>query len=133
MKIHKHIAMIAIISFDMITHSVMLEAETRTTINIYKTGGGVDGYENVIEQHIIDDPEYLTHVLNCSDPGTKKCKWETAPTGRLIEYAESQILNGVLVGAYQDEFNSVLYRVEWSLIGDRIEIRETQEEISSIN
>lgn len=115
----------------MVAHSTMVTATT--LIKIYKEGEGENGYYDVREMHSTDYSGNQHHTLECYQPGSKKCKWESAPIGRLIEYAENQILNGFLVGTYQETFNSVLYRVQWSSVGNRIEIQETQEDISSIN
>lgn len=133
MKTRRPIVVMTMMLFGMAVHTAMLMAAPRTTIRIYRENEGENGYSDVRESHITDYSGNIDHALECHDPGAKKCKWLTAPAGRLIEYAEDQILDGILAGTYQEVFNFVLYRVQWTSIGSRIEIQETQEELSSIN
>lgn len=122
----------AIVTLVMIAHATMMAA-TNTTIRIYKENAGENGYSDVRESHTTDFSGNQDHTLECYNPGGKKCKWQSTPAGRLIAYAESQILSGFLVGTYQEVFNNVLYRVQWVSTGNTVEIQETQEDAISVN
>jgi hypothetical protein len=84
------------------------------TIRIIREGGNGDGYAYINE---FSGWEGSDDVLSCRDPGTKVCEWKQQPQqGRLIPYANQQILNGVLNGQYDLLENGIYYHVTWTAV-----------------
>ncbi|MDZ4756827.1 MAG: hypothetical protein SGJ10_01640 [Bacteroidota bacterium] len=70
---------------------------------IYK---GENGYDKITENHNYSNPFQHRHLLDCEDPGTKKCEWTTYQPGAdeivlprvdwLVDFAETKVLQGCL-------------------------------------
>ncbi|GBD07202.1 hypothetical protein HRbin21_01018 [bacterium HR21] len=83
------------------------------TIIIVKVNGGPSGFNRVSEVHTENESK-----LTCYGSGSTACEWTVKPQlvrgyPRLIEYAETQIAEGNLVGTYTEMIDGVPCTVRW--------------------
>jgi hypothetical protein len=59
----------------ILTISTVIGALSAPLIQVFKKGGGANGYYTIYERHDSDGS-----VLSCSDPGYSSCEFSTPPT-----------------------------------------------------